>query len=83
MPVTDRYGHTVVDLFVIVDEEEEIHLNSQMVMDGYVYHYERDSNSCPQSNVLVMAEEIAKDQSAGVWANSNAEKSWAYRKRAN
>ena len=76
----DRYGRTVADLFV-VDGEEEIHLNSQMVMDGYAYHYERYSGSCPQPQVLVMAEEIAREQSAGVWATPGAEKPWDYRKR--
>ena len=77
----DRYERTVADLFITISEEEEIHLNSQMVMDGHAYHYERYSSNCPQPEVLVMAEEIAKEQSAGVWANLSAEKPWDYRKR--
>lgn len=77
----DRYGRTVADLFVDIGEEKEIHLNSQMLMDGMAYHYERYSSSCPQPEVLVMAENIAKEQSAGVWSNPDAEKPWDYRKR--
>ena len=77
----DRYGRTVADLFVMVGEEEEINLNSQMVMDGMAYHDEKYSGSCPQPEVLEKAEAIAKEQAAGVWANPGAEKPWAFRKR--
>ena len=77
----DRYGRTVADLFIARPDGSEIHLNSQMVMDGMAYHYDRYSSSCPQPDVLVRAEEIAKEQSAGVWTNPNAEKPWEYRKR--
>ena len=77
----DRYGRTVADLFIDIGEEKEIHLNSQMVMDGMAYHYERYSGRCPQPEVLAMAEERAKTQSVGVWANSGTEKPWNYRKR--
>ena len=77
----DRYERTVADLFVTVSAGEEIHLNSQMVMDGHAYHYEKYSSSCPQPEVLFMAENIAKEQSAGVWSTPNAEKPWDYRKR--
>ncbi|WP_458789412.1 thermonuclease family protein [Adonisia turfae] len=77
----DRYGRTVADLFIDIGEEKEIHLNSQMVMDGMAYHYERYSGRCPQPEVLAMAEERAKRLSVGVWANPVAEKPWDYRKR--
>ncbi|MBE9070134.1 thermonuclease family protein [Leptolyngbya cf. ectocarpi LEGE 11479] len=76
----DRYGRTVADLFVIRSDGSEIHLNSQMVMDGHAYHYEKYSGSCPQPDVLVRAEEIAKKESAGVWSNPNLEQPWEYRK---
>lgn len=81
MPIEkDRYGRMIADIFVLAGEEE-IHVNSQMVMDGYAYHYEPYSDSCPQPAVLIMAEDIAKEQLAGVWSNPNAEKPWDYRKR--
>ena len=78
----DQYKRTVADLFVIRSDGLEIHLNSQMVMDGMAYHYEQYSSSCPQPDVLVRAEEIAKEQSAGVWAKPGADKPWEYRKRS-
>ena len=77
----DKYERTVADLFVIHSDGSEIHLNSQMVADGMAYHYEKYSGNCPQSDVLVRAEEIAKEQSAGVWSSPGAERPWAYRKR--
>ena len=60
---------------------QEIHLNSQMVMDGMAYHYEKYSGSCPQPEVLEKAEKIAKEQSVGVWVNPGGERPWKYRKR--
>ena len=78
----DRYSRTVVDLFVTVEEEEEIHLNSQMVVDGMAYHYEKYSGSCPQPDVLVRAEDIAKEPSVGVWMHPDTERPWEYRKRS-
>ena len=69
----DRYGRTVADLFVMLEDDSEIHLNSQMVMDGHAYHYARYSSSCPQPDVLVRAEEVAKSKSLGLWQNPSAE----------
>ncbi len=78
---TDRYGRTVAELFLPVGGEEEIHLNSQMVMDGHAYHYAQYSSSCPNKNNIVRAEEMAKEQSLGLWVNPSAEKPWDWRKR--
>ncbi|MEA5467037.1 thermonuclease family protein [Leptothoe sp. PORK10 BA2] len=78
----DRYGRTVADLFVMLQDDTEIHLNSQMVLDGMAYHYEKYSGSCPQPDVLVRAEQIAKEASTGLWQNPNAKKPWDYRKRS-
>lgn len=78
---TDRYGRTVAELFVPVGGKEEIHLNSQMLMDGQAYHYEQYSSSCPNGSTFMRAEEMAKEQSLGVWGTSNAEKPWDWRRR--
>ena len=76
----DRYGRTVAELFVpVVGQEAEIHLTSQMVMDGYAYHYERYSGGCPNGQLLAGVEEQARSRSAGVWANPSAVKPWDYR----
>lgn len=79
---TDRYERTVAELFIPIGGEEEIHLNSQMVMDGFAYHYAQYSSSCPNQNNIMRAEGIAKEQSLGVWSDLNAEKPWDYRRRS-
>lgn len=79
---TDRYGRTVAELFIPVGGEKEIHLNSQMVMDGYAYHYAQYSSSCPNKDAIVRAEGMAKADSTGLWANPSAERPWDYRKRS-
>jgi endonuclease YncB( thermonuclease family) len=72
----DRYGRTVAELFVPLSDGSEIFLNGQMVMDGYAYHYEQYSDSCPNQVVLVEGEAIAQSSRVGVWANPASEKPW-------
>ncbi len=62
----NREGQTLTDVFIADVNDNEIHLNSQMIMDGMAYHNEQESGRCPQPYVLVMAEEIAKEESLGV-----------------
>ncbi|MEM9814990.1 MAG: thermonuclease family protein [Cyanobacteria bacterium P01_D01_bin.6] len=78
----DRYGRTVAEIFVpVAGQEAEIHLTSQMVLDGYAYHYERYSGGCPNGQILAGAEEQALSRSSGVWADPSAMKPWDYRNR--
>jgi endonuclease YncB( thermonuclease family) len=78
----DRYGRTVAEIFVPMSgTEEEIHVNSQMVLDGMAYHYARYSGGCPNGMLLAGAEDRAKAQSAGVWAKAGAVNPWDWRKR--
>ena len=79
---TDRYGRTVAELFIPVGGEEEIHLNTQMVLDGHAYHYAQYSSTCPNKDAIARAEERAKAQSIGLWVNPQAERPWDYRKRS-
>ena len=78
----DRYGRTVADLFVVRRDGSEIHLNSQMILDGHAYHYARYSANCPQPDLLARAEEIAKGEGVGLWRNPNAERPWDFRKKS-
>lgn len=78
----DRYGRTVADLFVTFGEDNEIHLNSQMVMDGMAYHYTQYSDSCSQPAVLARAEDLAKSSQVGLWQKPNAQRPWDYRKKS-
>ncbi|MEM0979544.1 MAG: thermonuclease family protein [Cyanobacteria bacterium P01_H01_bin.58] len=64
----------MAELFVPIGPEEEIGLNAQMVADGYAYHYAQYSDTCPNGSVIARAEEMAQEQSVGVWSNFSAEK---------
>ena len=77
---TDRYDRTVAELFVPLADGSEIHLNSQMVMDGYAYHYEQYSDSCPNRGAIVEGEAIAQQSAVGVWAEESV-RPWDWRKR--
>ena len=80
---TDRYGRTVAELFVpMVDREEEIHLNSQMTLDGFAYHYEQYSDSCPNQDAIARGEAMAKAARTGVWTDLDAVKPWEYRQQS-
>lgn len=79
----DRDDRTVAELFVpVVGREEEIHLNSQMTYDGYAYHYEQYSDSCPNQSAIALGEERARAERAGVWMDLNAVKPWDYRQQS-
>ena len=83
----DRYGRTVAELFITprpgtgYQPEEEIHLNSAMVMAGYAYHYAQYSGNCPNRDAIAQAETIAKQNHSGVWGSPNAIAPWEWRKR--
>jgi len=78
----DQYGRTVAEIFVpVVGQEAEIHLTSQMVVDGYAYHYAQYSDGCPNGFVLAGAEEQARSRQLGVWASPNAVKPWEHQQQ--
>lgn len=76
----DRYGRMVAELFVMVSGGE-IHLNSEMVAAGMAFHYGQYSGNCPNQRAIVMAEEIAKQQRLGVWADGSPEYPWEWRRK--
>ena len=76
----DRYGRTVAELFIPTTTGEEIHINSQMVLDGYAYHYERYSDSCPNQGAIALGEEQAGAENLGVWAGDH-QRPWEYRQQ--
>lgn len=79
----DQYDRTVAELFVpVVGVEDEIHINSQMTLDGFAYHYEQYSDSCPNQDAIARGEEIAKAARTGVWTDLNAVKPWEYRQQS-
>jgi endonuclease YncB( thermonuclease family) len=79
---TDRYGRTVAEVFIPTGNDEEIHLNSQMVGDGMAYVYPKYVGSCPNGSRMQVAEGDAKQKAIGVWATPTATKPWDYRQRS-
>lgn len=77
----DQYGRTIAEAFIpLANSEAEIHLNSQMVADGFAYVYPQYVGSCPNAGPMRSAERSAKAQSKGVWSNVQLQKPWEYRR---
>jgi micrococcal nuclease len=76
----DQYGRLVAEVFVPVGGEQEIHINSQMVMDGMAYVYERYVGGCPNGAVITRAGAEAQQARRGVWAG-NQVPPWEYRQQ--
>ena len=62
---TDQYGRMVAEAFIPLangvseQQEEEIHLNSQMVVEGMAYVYPQYVNGCPNATIMQTAERQA------------------------
>ena len=76
----DRYGRTVAEVYVRDSDSTAINLNVQMVRDGYAWHYERYSASCPIRGEFAIAQEMAQDEGLGIW-QGNPQPPWEWRKR--
>jgi endonuclease YncB( thermonuclease family) len=75
----DRYGRTVAEVYVKDSKSTAINLNVQMVRDGYAWHYERYSDSCPIRGEFAIAQELAQKEGLGIW-NGNPQPPWEWRK---
>ena len=70
---TDPDGRMVAEAFVplaySVGEQKgkEIHLNSQMLLDGMAYPHPQDISSCPNAAAMQTAKHEAETGSVGVW----------------
>ncbi len=78
---TDRYGRTVAEVFVSDGGDRELFVNGLMVKAGLAYEYKRYSGNCPNKDVLTTAEEMAKEDKAGVWGNPNSIEPWEWRRQ--
>ena len=77
----DRYGRTVAELFMPLKDslDQEIHLNTEMIMAGMAWHYKQYSGNCPNQYGFEIAESIARDEKVGVYSGSHQEP-WLWRK---
>lgn len=83
----DRYGRMVAELFIVprsgqgsYQPGEEIGVNSQMVADGYAYHYAQYSDECPNGELLASIESQAQAARRGVWGRPDSVRPWDYRR---
>lgn len=75
----DREGHLVAEVFVPQAGEGEIHINSQMVIDGMAYVYGQSVDDCPNAEAIKRSGSLAQNAKTGVWSG-NYQKPWDYRK---
>lgn len=78
----DRYGRTVAEVYVKDSRSTAINLNVQMVRDGYAWHYEKYSNTCPIRGEFAIAQEMAQKEGLGIW-KGNPQPPWEFRQKAN
>lgn len=69
----DRYGRILGDVML-----GNRHINLEMVQDGMAWHYKQYS----KSKELASAEDEARRQKMGLWADKSAESPWDFRKNA-
>ncbi len=50
-----------------------------MVRDGYAWHYEKYSNTCPIRGEFALAQELAQEEGLGIWSG-NPQPPWEWRK---
>ena len=72
--VKDRYGRTVAEVFVGLEN-----LNLRMVEDGNAWAYRRYLKSC-DSTAYLNAEAAAKRNRRGLWSTYNPVAPWDYRR---
>ena len=59
---SDRYGRTVAELFTPTPDGGEIHLNTQMIIDGHAWNWTQYSQRCPNAQSYQVAESIARER---------------------
>jgi len=78
---TDRYNRTVAEVFISFKNGSEQFIQEEMVKAGMARAYPQYISSCPNKDAILKAEEIAKQNRVGIWANPNSISPWEWRKR--
>jgi endonuclease YncB( thermonuclease family) len=72
----DRYGRLVAEVFIL--ETEEKFVQQEILATGMAYVYPKYVDGCWNGEAMKLAEDIAKENHAGVWASSH-QTPWDYR----
>ncbi|TBR56395.1 hypothetical protein B4U84_30080 [Westiellopsis prolifica IICB1] len=78
---TDRYKRTVAEVFIAVGNDQELFIQEEMLKAGMARVYPQFVSSCPNKDAILKAQEIGKQNRAGVWANPNSIPPWEWRKQ--
>ncbi len=78
---TDKYNRTVGEVFIALKDGSEQFIQEEMVKAGMARAYLQYISSCANKDAILKAEEIAKQNRAGVWANPNSIPPWEWRKQ--
>jgi micrococcal nuclease len=73
----DRYGRMVGEVFMVNPESEKF-LQEELLLAGLAYVYPQYVGSCPNAAPMEIAEAIAQEQRAGVWAG-DYQRPWEFR----
>jgi len=77
---TDRYGRTVAELILSPGKSPEVSIQEQLLISGNARIYEQYSN-CPNIQAFRLAQDIGKNNKAGVWGDPNSIPPWEFRKQ--
>jgi endonuclease YncB( thermonuclease family) len=75
----DRYGRTIVLVWTNRGRDWEL-VQKLMAETGHGFAYHQYKNDCKSWDTVLKAEEEARQQKLGVWAISNPQPSWEWRR---
>jgi micrococcal nuclease len=67
----DKYGRTLADVWI-----DNRNINLELVREGCAWHFKKYS----KDPALAAAEEVAREQRRGLWADANPQAPWDWRK---
>lgn len=77
----DRYGRTVAEIMSRGKDGVEVSFQEEMLKSGMAMVYPAFINRCPNADAFKRAEEIAKSQRLGVWADASSIPPWKFRRQ--
>lgn len=78
---TDRYKRTVAEVFITLKDGSDRFIQEEMLKAGMARAYPQYISSCPNKDAILKAEQIGKQNRAGIWANPNSIPPWEWRKQ--
>lgn len=77
----DQYKRAIAEVFTVLGNGTEKFLQEEQTLAGLSFAYRDYLSDCPNASSILKAEEIAKENRAGVWSDSNTVPPWEYRRQ--